>query len=343
MQLYLDSYRAFLLVRNGRFGVRLASGEERYFAVREVSAIVMTKGMGATSDALLLAVEHDIPLLLVDAETHAPRGLLYSGKPGNTALVRRRQLTFSRSAEGLRWVADLLADKIVAQMRLLLAMSERADAPAAYVSGLADGLRVLEGLERRFRSWRPAAGRGLGEAGFGRVCEAFRGQEGTASRVYFGHLGVLLEGVAAFSGRQKRPAFEPFNALLNYLYGMLYTSVLTALLKSGIDPYIGVLHADQYGGAPTLSYDFMEPYRPWADEVALELMLSGAVTETGGDFESDPLERGYWLSRQGRGKAIEAMLAYLDVIGEYRGRAMRRGTQLDAAAQALAARLKREK
>jgi CRISPR/Cas system-associated endonuclease Cas1 len=64
MQLYLDSYRAFLSVRNGRFSVRLASGEERHFPVREVSAILMTKGMGATTDASLLAIEHDIPVLL---------------------------------------------------------------------------------------------------------------------------------------------------------------------------------------------------------------------------------------------------------------------------------------
>ena len=342
MQLYLDSYRAFLSVRNGRFGVRLASGEEHFFAVREVSAILMTKGVGATSNALLMAVEHDIPVLLIEAETHAPLGLVYSGKPGNTALVRRRQLTFSRSAEGLRWVADGLADKIVAQMRLLTAMAERTDVPEAYVSTLAESMRVLERLERRFRRWKPTAGKALGEADFGRACEAFRGQEGTASRVYFNQLGVLLSGVATFTGRQKRPAFEPFNALLNYLYGMLYTSVLLALLKSGIDPYIGVLHADQYGGAPTLSYDFIEPYRPWADEVALGLMLSGDIKEGAGDFEPDPPGHGYWLSRQGRGKAIEAMLAYLDVIGEYQGRAMRRGTQLDAAAQALAVRLKRE-
>ncbi len=343
MQLYLDSYRAFLSVRNGRFGVRLASGEERHFAVREVSAILMTKGMGATTDALLLAVEHDIPVLLIDAETHAPQGILYSGKPGNTALVRRRQLTFSRSAEGVRWVANLLADKLLAQMRLLANMAERSDVPLAFVSGLAEGVRVLERIERRFRRWKPSERhRNWGEAEFGRVCEAFRGQEGTASRVYFSQLGVLLSEVTELTNRQKRPAYEPFNALLNYLYGMLYTSVLLALLKSGIDPYIGVLHADQYGGAPTLSYDFIEPYRPWADEVALRLMLSREIRDDGDDFEWGSTGYGYRLSRQGRGKAIEAMLAYMDEVCPYQGRMLRRSTQVDVAAQALAALLKRD-
>jgi CRISPR-associated protein Cas1 len=159
----------------------------------------------------------------------------------------------------------------------------------------------------------------------------------------FQPVGVLLSEVTELTGRQKRPAYEPFNALLNYLYGMLYTSVLLGLLKSGIDPYIGVLHADQYGGAPTLSYDFIEPYRPWADEVALELMLSREIRDDGDDFEKDSTGHGYRLSRQGRGKAIEAMLAYMDdEVGLHQGRMLKRSTQVDVAAQALAALLKRD-
>jgi CRISPR-associated protein Cas1 len=57
-----------------------------------------------------------------------------------------------------------------------------------------------------------------------------------------------------FTSRQKRPAYDPFNVLLNYLYGMLYTAVHLSLLKSGLDPYMGILHADRYGATPTLVF-----------------------------------------------------------------------------------------
>lgn len=57
------------------------------------------------------------------------------------------------------------------------------------------------------------------------------------------------------------PAFDAFNSLLNYLYGMLYVMVEMALVKAGIDPYMGILHADEYQKI-TMVYDCIEPYRP---------------------------------------------------------------------------------
>ena len=138
------------------------------------------------------------------------------------------------------------------------------------------------------------------------VAERFRGQEGTASRLYFQELGRLLDPALGFRGRTGRPAFDPFNALLNYLYGMLYTSVHLALLKSGLDPYMAVLHADQYGGKPTMAYDFIEPYRPWADQVALELAFSG-VAASPDFFRTDPDDRGLWLDSKGKSAVIDAM------------------------------------
>ncbi len=43
MQIYLDSFGAYLSVRNGQFSVRLRSGDERLFATRLVSAILLER------------------------------------------------------------------------------------------------------------------------------------------------------------------------------------------------------------------------------------------------------------------------------------------------------------
>jgi CRISPR-associated protein Cas1 len=166
----------------------------------------------------------------------------------------------------------------------------------------------------------------------------FRGQEGTASRLYFQQLATYLDHRTDFTGRQKRPAYDPFNALLNYLYGMLYTSVHLAMLKSGLDPHLGVLHADQYGATPTLVFDAIEPYRPWADEVALQLVINGSVTET--SFEPDAEARGLWLSSEGKTAVIESMLEYLQTATIYERRMVRRSVQIDLDAQKLAVFLK---
>ncbi|MFO7558792.1 MAG: CRISPR-associated endonuclease Cas1 [Desulfobacterales bacterium] len=49
-----------------------------------------------------------------------------------------------------------------------------------------------------------------------------------------------------FSGRSRRPAKDPFNAVLNYCYGMLYSRVEKACILSGLDPFVGFLHTDNY-------------------------------------------------------------------------------------------------
>lgn len=326
MQIYLDSYGAFLSVRNGRFRVRLQSGEDHLFAVREVSAILLTRGTGLSADAALLAVENDIPVLLIDANTHYPLAQVGSGHPGSISTIRKHQPAFSRSEDGLRWAAARVADKIGRQRQYLAYLSESPAAPAGFAADTRLTDRALAALEKSLREPAPLSP------------ERVRGQEGTASRLYFQRIAAYLGGKMDFENRQKRPAYDPFNALLNYLYGMLYTSVHLALLKNGLDPFLGVLHADRYGAAPTLVFDAIEPYRPWADRVAVRLAESGAV---GADaFEPDADERGLWLSRTGKNAVVDAMLAHLEESEPYDGKQVKRRVQIDLDAQKLAMRVK---
>lgn len=336
MQLYIDSFGAFLAVRSGAFWVRLREAGERLFAVRQVDAILMTKGTSVSADALLLAAAHDIPLLFIDANTHRPLAQVYSGIPANTAALRKNQALFARAPQGMKWVADMIGQKIARQRALLALLMERAEASPDQRADHTLLDRAPASLQRGFEQYQPATP--WSEAARDSAAKTFRGQEGTASRLYFQQLTRLLNGRLAFEGRQKRPAYDPFNALLNYLYGMLYTSVHLALLKSGLDPYMGVLHADQYGDRPTLVFDFIEPYRPWADEVAMCLALEGAVDET--FFEESDTTHGLWLSARGKEAVIGRMLAYLQTPAPYGGRQVRRTVQIDLDAQSMAVFLK---
>ena len=259
--------------------------------------------------------------------------------PGSIAAVRREQATFTRTAAGYAWVARCIAAKIGRQRALLLRLAEQPAAPPGFAADAGLAGRVLTSLEREFSQW-PAPAQPWDETAMQRCAERFRGQEGTASRLYFQQLGKYLAGHGwAFSGRQQHPAYEPFNALLNYLYGMGYTAVHLALLKSGLDPYMGVLHADQWGARPTLAYDAIEPYRPCADEVALELVRSGALTPAG-SFQPDPEGHGLWLAPAGKNAVLDAMLAFLQAPAPYDHRRVRRAIQIDLDAQKLAAFLK---
>jgi CRISPR-associated endonuclease Cas1 len=74
-----------------------------------------------------------------------------------------------------------------------------------------------------------------------------------------------------------RAATNPVNALLNYTYALLESEARLALLASGLDPTLGVLHADQRN-RDSFALDAMEPVRPDADAFLLDLLEDRTFT-----------------------------------------------------------------
>ena len=68
-----------------------------------------------------------------------------------------------------------------------------------------------------------------------------------------------------------RLAGNPANALLNYLYAILEGEATIAARIVGLDPGIGLLHADQLN-RDSLAADLMEPVRPLVDRYVLRLL-----------------------------------------------------------------------
>lgn len=105
--------------------------------------------------------------------------------------------------------------------------------------------------------------------------DALRGLEGEAALVYFSCFDAMLriEGEAfRFRGRSRRPPLDRINALLSFLYAMLGHDCRSALEAHGLDPQVGLLHADRPGRA-SLALDLMEELRPvMADRLALTLV-----------------------------------------------------------------------
>ena len=74
-----------------------------------------------------------------------------------------------------------------------------------------------------------------------------------------------------------RAATNPVNALLNYLYALLEAESRLALLAAGLDPTLGVLHADQRN-RDSFALDAMEPIRPDVDAFVLDLLETRVFT-----------------------------------------------------------------
>ncbi|HLY02995.1 MAG TPA: CRISPR-associated endonuclease Cas1 [Candidatus Cybelea sp.] len=68
-----------------------------------------------------------------------------------------------------------------------------------------------------------------------------------------------------------RAATSPINAMRNYLFACLESETRLALLAQGLDPRLGVLHADQRN-RDSLALDAMEPIRADVDAFLLDLL-----------------------------------------------------------------------
>jgi CRISPR-associated endonuclease Cas1 len=98
-------------------------------------------------------------------------------------------------------------------------------------------------------------------------------------------VSLVPEHWRTFSGRaspltgKPRTAANPANAILNYLYALLEAEARLACLAMGLDPGLGVLHAD-LRARDSLALDVIEAVRPDVDAYLLELLGRRAFRRT---------------------------------------------------------------
>jgi CRISPR-associated endonuclease Cas1 len=90
------------------------------------------------------------------------------------------------------------------------------------------------------------------------------------------HWRVAGPRTSRLDGQWPRRAVSPIHAMLNYLYAILEVEATIACHSLGLDPSIGILHADaRY--RHSMAADLMEPVRPVVDGVVLDTSLAEAL------------------------------------------------------------------
>lgn len=177
---------------------------------------------------------------------------------------------------------------------------------------------------------------GIDGESVGDVAGELRGAEGIASKTYFNTLNLALPVEYRFRERSQHPALDPANAFLNYGYGILYGKVESALIRSGLDPYLGVLHRNDYN-RPALAFDMIEPFRVWVDYVVFTLFIQKAVSN---DCYSFSPNGACMLEPLGRRVIIQSLNDYLDEVIDSRYGNRSRATLIFLECQSLAQRIK---
>jgi len=301
MQLILNTFGAYLSRRGSLFQIKV-NDQTTEVAARRVKSILVTTGAAFSTDAIQLAIENNIDVLFLDKYGN-PFGRVWHGRPGSTTAIRRRQFAMAQTEEGFALARSWVDRKFGNQINLLTRMRGRRTRLSARLTEAIKSLKLLQGqlntLSGTLEEHR----------------ETMLGVEGRAGRTYWGAISLLLPERFRFEGRNRNPARDEFNCLLNYAYGVLYGIVERACLLAGLDPYVGFLHTDHYN-KPSLVFDLIENYRIWADEVVIGLFAARKVTKA----LFDPLHNGLTLNKDGKAVLLERLNAHLETPIRYRGR-----------------------
>ena len=305
MQLVITSPGTYLTQKDECFRLK---NEDRVVDVSplKVESIVICNQAMITTQVMNLALEHNIDVIFLD-KFGDPVGRVWFSKLGSTALIRRRQLEAVETALGLKLVTEMVNQKLANQVWFLKKLMYARPGKENHFQSPVEAIEscALGGLDPN----EPI------ESCRGRIM----GREGTAARHYFACLSRLMPEKYRFEGRSQRPARDPFNACLNYAYGMLYSLVEKSCILAGLDPYVGFLHTDNYN-KKSMVFDLIEPFRILADQSVTHLFTGRKIKSEYFDWKEESVS----LNNTGKPVIVSAMNSHLDESIRYRGRNVKR-------------------
>jgi CRISPR-associated protein Cas1 len=328
MQLIINTYGTYIHVKDDMFEIRVPTDDDnparkQLIASQKITSILISKGAAISTDAIILAMKNNIDIVVLESDGF-PVGRFWHSRLGSTTKIRKKQLEASLGKLGIEltkyWVGQKIGNQIEFIKRLKKHREQLADE-------LDEDIEKLTSMRTKIKQ--------LEAATTDEIADTLRGLEGTSGRIYFGVLSSLLSEHYRFNGRSFRPAQDPFNAFLNYAYGILYSRVEKALIIAGIDPYVGFLHRDDYN-MKSMVFDFIEPYRVWGDEVVFKLFSAKKVN----DSHTDKITNGYSLNAEGKALLVEQFFKFFDEEKiRFEGKNQSRGNIIQAETHATAQKI----
>lgn len=266
--LVVDGYGICIRVHRGRLTISDGIGRERRERTiarssRDVRRLVLLGHAGyVTLEAIRWMSDVGIGFCHIDTDG---RLIASSVSLGNDdARLRRAQALAPMNLTGVEVARFLIASKLEGEARNLRKLPG-ADAAAEEITAMREALdraRSLGEIRRvevsaalaYWRSWEGVEIR-FAKADFSRL---------PADWHTFGQRGSPLAG-------GPRSSVCPINSLLNYLFALLEAECTIACLAVGLDPGLGIVHADLRARA-SFALDLMEAVRPEVESWVLDLL-----------------------------------------------------------------------
>ncbi|MCS7139555.1 MAG: CRISPR-associated endonuclease Cas1 [Candidatus Nezhaarchaeota archaeon] len=209
--------------------------------------VVVGSRVRLSSGALLMLSEADVPVLI-----HGRRSDCFLLNPFSVRVAEARRKLY-RAADNVEWRINVgrafIDSKLQGFINLIryLAYKEAE-------RGM-DTKWILEEL-KRCEMLREIEGKGI------KNVDELRNHEGKWSKKLWELLATFVPSEYEFTGRDPKSR-DPINSATSYTYAIVYGLCTHALIASGLDPYVGIVHSER-AGKTSLTYDFSEMFKPVA-------------------------------------------------------------------------------
>jgi len=230
---------------------------------RSLRRVVVIGNSGTLSlDALRWLADVKVPIVHIDLEG---RVLAVSGVEGtDSPALRRAQALAMERPEGLEIVRSLVASKLQGQLRVVSGLLGDAKATAVIEAALED----LEGAQSLGEVLSAEA---ISASAYWPAWVDVPVRFAKADLATIPSRWLMVGQRSSPLSESARSAVAPAHAILNYCYALLAAEMRIACLTMGLDPGLGILHADK-ANRDSLVADLMEPVRPEVDTFVLELL-----------------------------------------------------------------------
>ena len=132
------------------------------------------------------------------------------------------------------------------------------------------------------------------------------GIEGSFAKVYFKKYFSLFDKRLVKGYRSKRPPEDVVNAMMSFLYTIVYYEITNIIIKNGLDAQIGYLH-EPFRSHNALSSDILELFRSDIDKFVYKLFKEKILSKS--DFDTS-----FRLRNDSRKKIWKSIKEFLETL-----------------------------
>jgi len=281
------------LSRNeGTLRIDTLDGETEYLPVESVDSLYLHGQIDFNTRALGLLNEHNVPLHVFGWKDY------YRG----SYLPKRGQVSGNTVVEQVR-AYDSSEQRLQIGHDIIEASIHNMRANIRYYDGrrgdFAEAVKELRTLKESVASTSDI--------------NELRSVEGNARKTYYTCFDQILRDPFTLSKREYNPPTNEANAAVSFLNGMVYTTCVSAIRKTALDPTVGYVHAPGERRF-TLSLDIADIFKPiLADRVLFRLVNRQQLSLD--DFENEL--KGCLLTEDGRTTVLKEFEETLDETIEH--------------------------